>query len=211
VVREVAECFLDDFEIIVVDDASVDATSVIVEKLAETDDTIRLVRNQRNEGLGGAFRRGVENAKYSHCLMVPGDNAYPVESLAAVIARIGEADIITTYTSNPGIRPRHRRLLSAAFTRMMNALFGLHLRYYNGISIFPSALLKTIPFGSSFAYSAQILVPMIRDEGLSVHEIPVPIQERLAGKSQALRPRQVLAVCLAIVRLRMKAFEPITS
>jgi len=50
---------LHDFEIIVVDDGSTDATVDIVERLAGKDNRIRLVRSERNYGLVHALNTGL--------------------------------------------------------------------------------------------------------------------------------------------------------
>jgi glycosyltransferase involved in cell wall biosynthesis len=52
-----------DFELLVIDDASQDASVRIVEQLAARDSRIRLLRNERNEGLGAVLHRGILEAR----------------------------------------------------------------------------------------------------------------------------------------------------
>ena len=50
-------------EIIVIDDASTDNSAEIVEALAKTEPTIRLIRQGKNQGKGAALRRGFDEAR----------------------------------------------------------------------------------------------------------------------------------------------------
>ncbi|HEV8268949.1 MAG TPA: glycosyltransferase, partial [Thermoanaerobaculia bacterium] len=49
---------VDDFEIVLVDDASKDETAALVEARAAAEGRIRLVKHERNRGLGGALKTG---------------------------------------------------------------------------------------------------------------------------------------------------------
>ena len=52
-----------DFEFIIVDDASRDTTSQILEQYQKQDDRIHLLRNEVNSGLGCSLQKGVEAAR----------------------------------------------------------------------------------------------------------------------------------------------------
>src|ERR1700687_4489270 len=51
-----------DYEIIVVDDGSADATAEIADELAHTYPRVRVVRHGRNRGYGGALQTGFRSA-----------------------------------------------------------------------------------------------------------------------------------------------------
>ena len=64
-----------DYEIIVVDDASTDKSSEIVEQMNARYD-VRYVRNEENLGIGGARTRGVKEAKGEYLCFLSADDLF---------------------------------------------------------------------------------------------------------------------------------------
>jgi glycosyltransferase involved in cell wall biosynthesis len=72
--QSLRESTLRDIEIICVDDASTDAGVQIVEDFARKDDRIRLIRHDRNRGLGGARNTGIAAAQAAYVGGVDSDD-----------------------------------------------------------------------------------------------------------------------------------------
>jgi len=62
-----------DFEIIVVNDGSVDSTAAVVQHLQENDQRIRLINNFGPHGIGNAIRKGLENFKGDYAIITMAD------------------------------------------------------------------------------------------------------------------------------------------
>lgn len=190
-----------DYEIILVNDCSIDRTGEIIDRLAETDQHIKALHNPRNLNMGGAFKRGLRAASKDYLILVPGDNGFGEESLQQVLKAIGGADILIPYVTNSNIRSPLRSFSSKGFTWLINILFGFNIRYYNGPVVHQTALLKTINIRTdSFAYQAESLVKMLA-KGYSYKECPVKIQERVGGKSSALKAKNIFAIFFTILDL----------
>src|SRR4051812_46470994 len=127
---------VEEYEIIVVDDGSTDGTREIADALAAKYPTVRVIHNPTNMGLGYGWMRAIEAATKNSFIFIPGDNTWPYRSLHELFGNLGKADVITSYTTNPEIRPTGRRLLSSAYTAGLNAIFGLNMRYFHGITIY---------------------------------------------------------------------------
>jgi glycosyltransferase involved in cell wall biosynthesis len=191
-----------DVEVIVIDDGSTDGTGAIADELAGRDPRIRVVHHERPRNLGHAYKAGVALARFEYVIMFPGDNEGSDEQLDAVLSRAGTADIVTNYISNPEVRPWSRRAVSGAFVALVNALFGLRLRYYNGTVLHRTALVRGIAIETdSFAYQAEALVKLLR-AGRSYVEVPTPIAPRAAGRTKAFRWKNFTEVGRTLVRLR---------
>jgi glycosyltransferase involved in cell wall biosynthesis len=199
--RRVAQQHFPDFELIVINDGSTDATGRIAESLAAADPHIRVVHHGRPRNLGSCYKEGVGLARFEYVLMFPGDNEGSDEQLHAVLSRAGSADIVVNYTSNPEVRPWGRRLVSSAFVAVLNGLFGLRLRYYNGTVLHRTAIVRSIAIHTdSFAYQAEALVKLLK-KGHSYVEVGTPLMPRAGGRTKAFRLKNFVQVARALARL----------
>lgn len=76
-------------EIVVVNDGSTDGSRDILR--ARND--IRLLEHAVNRGYGAALKTGIRHAKYTIIAISDADGTYPPESLAALLAHMGHADM----------------------------------------------------------------------------------------------------------------------
>lgn len=190
-----------DYELLIFNDGSRDRTGQVADELAAANPHIRVIHNPRNRGFGYNYERGIELAKLDYITMFPGDNEIPREGITVILDAIGSAEIVVPYISTPHIRTWSRRLLSATFIALVNAMFGLQLRYFNGPCALPRALLLSVPLRThGFAYMATILVRLIRS-GHSYVEVPMPLQARQRGRSKAFRPKNIASVLASLAGL----------
>ena len=192
---------LGSFEVILVDDGSTDDTGRIMDELAAGHPAIAVVHNRPNRGLGGAYKVGLARASQEYVMLVPGDNSFPADCLRQILAVVGQADVVVPYRLNPEARGLGRRIGSSGFTTVLNLLFGLRIRYYNGLVVHRTALVRSIDIETDgFAYQAEALIKLLR-QGHSYVEVGTIIEERRQGASKALRPKNLLSVARTIIRL----------
>jgi glycosyltransferase involved in cell wall biosynthesis len=82
--------------IIVVDDASTDATVAKVEKLAAADPRLTLITNERNKGKGSCVVQGCQQSIESGSaitVLMDGDNQMPAEHLDALLDAVIDGDL----------------------------------------------------------------------------------------------------------------------
>lgn len=78
----------DDFEIIVVEDKSVDST---LEKILKYKDKINIIKNEKNMGLGAVRNIGIENSNGEYIIHLDGDDAlFNNDTLSDIDKLIGE-------------------------------------------------------------------------------------------------------------------------
>jgi glycosyltransferase involved in cell wall biosynthesis len=84
---------MDDFEIVIVDDASTDDTVRVVESILEP--RLRLVQNSHNRGIGGAKNVGVENARGQYIAFLDSDDTWEQTKLALQLAALSAVQDIS--------------------------------------------------------------------------------------------------------------------
>jgi len=190
----------DDYEIVLVNDASTDRTLERMQTLA-ADPRIRVLDNPYNLGFGGSYKRGARAATATYVMMLPGDDGFPSHSIAEIISHAGEADLIIPIVANRGARHWFRAFASKGFTTLLNWAFWLNVGYYNGAVLQRNELLRTIEITTnSFAYQAEALVKLIA-RGATYKHCYLSIQDRAAGRSSALNLKNQIAVWRTILHL----------
>lgn len=167
-----------DFELVVVDDGSTDATTTIVESMTAewpSFSTLRILRHKANRGKGAAVRTGMIAARGTHRVFTDADLAYGFEPVALLRRALDNgADVAA------GVRERHRgglrRLAGWAFGRCV-AAYGLAVGPdpQCGIKAFTAGaagMLFGVARVDGFAFDVEVLHLASR-WGLDVARVPV--------------------------------------
>jgi dolichol-phosphate mannosyltransferase len=188
------------YEVIIVDDGSQDRTAEITAQLSADNPNIRVHRNPRNLGLGRSYGIGIDLAANEYTSWVAGNNMVPQGALERIYDRAGETDMVISYILTDA-RNLKRRAISRTFTRLMNLLFGIRMRYYTGPCIYRSDVAKRIRMraqGSFFV--AELLVRLIKS-GQRYVEVGLQPIPRSAGSTKTFRMRNVIDVFGSMMRL----------
>jgi len=192
-VHEALQGKISEYEIIVVDDGSMDDTGKVAEALAEHDPRLRVIHNPRNMGYGFTFLRGVGEARCEYVGLVPGDGEISADAIATIASEIGKADMVIPYMLNFHTRPLSRRVISWGYTALLNILFRQRIHYYNGPFVIRREFLIKVPVNTSgFAFMASIVLRLIKWKCTYV-EVGIMLQPRRFGRS-SFSLRKIAAV-----------------
>ena len=200
---------IEDFAIVVFDDGSTDKTFEVAEAAARQYPFVSIRRNPRPMGPGYCTVQGSQQAESEFVTYVPADNTWPLRSFIELFGHLGKADIVTSYSNNLlAAMPLPKRVLSRAYTAILNILFRKGLRYYNGLTIYPAAYFSHNAIRShGFGFQAEALIKAI-EAGYSFLEIALPVDVSNLPRARSVTPANMLDAGLTILRL---AFESIVS
>lgn len=128
-----AEGEIGDYELLIVDDASTDATAMFADELADDDRRVRVVHHPANRKLGGCIKTGFAEAHGDLVLYTDADLPCDLAELrkACRLQRYYRADIVTAYRHDrTGEGPR-RVVYSWMYNWLITVLFGVHIRDVN--------------------------------------------------------------------------------
>jgi hypothetical protein len=124
--------------------------------------------------------------------------------MIAVFREIGQAEMIIPYYVSSEGKSVYRRLLSNSYSRLVNAIGGFRLHYYNGLAVhLRYNVMRWHPNTRGFGFQADIIC-MLLDHGFSYKEVPVRTVERKGGDSRALTFRNMLSVAHTLVELSFR-------
>jgi glycosyltransferase involved in cell wall biosynthesis len=175
-------------EIIIVDDGSRDGTALIADRLAAELTNVATC-HQTNQGIGGAFRTGVERASGEYLILWPADMPAEVSDLEPYARQFENADVIVgVRRARVGYNPV-MHLNSWIYPRLVRFLFGLRLRDVNWIHAYRrQQFLKIHLTQRGIPMLVEALV-RLRDLGLTFVEVEVDMKARAGGVASAARPR----------------------
>ena len=186
------------YEIIVVDDGSIDNTYLKVKKT----NFLKKFKLKRNLGIGGAYKYGLGKSNSKYVIMIPGDNSHPASSIQPILEIMGKKDIIIPFTLKKGKRSFFRYCLSNIFTLVVNFIFDMNIKYYNGTVLHKRDLLKKLKINSNgFDYQAEILIKLIK-QGHTYEFIKVEINEREIGTSKAVSINNVFKIIKNLIQIK---------
>jgi len=191
----------ENYEIIAINDGSMDKTGEIIERMKKENKHIVAVHHESPWGLGGTYRDGLSKAKYKYFSLLAGDNEELEEPLKTLYdnVSIGDADVVLSYTVNSNVRALDRQIISKLFTIGMNLLFCLNVPYYSGANIIKTKLLQSLPMRTAgFAYMPSIVVRVAK-MGCVFRKVPMMIQK--SGKSNIYKWKNVWSIIKEIITL----------
>lgn len=82
-----------EFELILVDDGSTDASGALCDSLAQTDSRIRVI-HQKNTGLSGARNTGIRNSRGEYVMFLDSDDFLDPEQTDAMLGKLADTPLL---------------------------------------------------------------------------------------------------------------------
>lgn len=200
---QVLEEYVDDYEVIVVNDGSRDGTADVLESLSgRYAPKLRVVTHAENRGYGGALRSGFAAATKDFVFYTDGDGQYDPGDLPKLLAAAGPGVGLVNGYKIARQDPWHRIAIGAVYNQFARRLFRIRLRDIDcDFRLVRRSLVERIGLESTSGTVCVELVRKIEMQAPRVVEVPVGHYPRLHGRSQFFRVRSLAVTFAQLLKL----------
>jgi glycosyltransferase involved in cell wall biosynthesis len=199
---QTARSLTPDFEVIIVNDGSADATAQIADELARTYPEVKVVHHERNRGYGGALRSGFATATRDLVFYTDGDAQYdPVEMTILWHALTDDVDLVNGYKISRS-DPLLRIIIGRIYHHSVKFLFGLRVRDVDcDFRLMRRAIFERVMLQKDSGVICLEMMKKIQDAGFRIAEVPVHHYHRVHGRSQFFNFRRLFRTGLDVMKL----------
>lgn len=195
-----------EFEVIVVDDGSRDATGSIATQF----DGVRVLHHAESRGYGAALRSGLRAARLEWVFFTDADLQFDLAELSALIVasdrggRVTQPDVVAGYRVRRR-DPWTRRALAWGWGRLVRLVYGLRVRDVDcAFKLFRRDVLDAISIESVGAFVNTEILVRAQAAGFRIQEVPVSHYPRTAGTASGAHPRVILRALHELLRMRRR-------
>lgn len=184
----------DDFEVIVVNDASTDRTREIAEAIAAKDKRVRVITHPVNLKLGGAMRTGFAASTKDVVIYSDMDLPFDLNELERALHLMTylEADMICAFRFDRTSEGAKRILYSYVYNLLIRMAFDVQVKDVNfSFKVVHRRVLEAIELKSGGSFiDAELVVKAIR-KGFKVFQMGVDYFPRTRGVSTLASPQVI--------------------
>jgi glycosyltransferase involved in cell wall biosynthesis len=177
------------FEVIIIDDGSVDGSWALLGQLEAQYPFLVRVRHRRCRGISDALRTGYLASRGRVLVFYPADLQYKPEDLPTLVSPIlsGWVDMVTGTKKGK----YEKAFVSSVYNWLSRQLFSVPVRDLNGVKAYRREVMEVLPIRPDWH---RYMIVVAAAEGYSVAEVPIPLYARNAGVSKFNRSRIIVGM-----------------
>jgi glycosyltransferase involved in cell wall biosynthesis len=167
------------YEVVVIDDGSVDDSWSVLQELEARYDFLHVVRHRSRRGIADALRTGYLNSTGDVLVFYPADLQFKPEDIPRLVAPIlaQESDMVTGFKEGK----YEKAFVSGIYNKLSRTLFHVPVKDLNSVKAYRREIMDTLPVRPDWH---RYMIVIAAAEGFTVTEIPVPLYPRHAGRSK---------------------------
>jgi glycosyltransferase involved in cell wall biosynthesis len=167
------------YEVVVIDDGSIDNTAKVLDDLEKKYSFLRVARHRSQRGIADALRTGYLHSRGRVLVFYPADLQFKPEDIPRLVAPIlaGDSDLVTGYKQGD----YNKAFVSGIYNRLSRSLFDVRVRDLNSVKAYRREIMDALPVRPDWH---RYMVVIAAEQGFAISEIPVPLYARHAGKSK---------------------------
>lgn len=195
------------FEVIIVDDGSLDASGAIADEIAQGNPNIRVIHHPQNRGYGAALRTGLAASKHEWICMTDGDDQYDLRDIFKLLKVAHHYDVIITFRYRK-IYSNTRILISAVYNTVLRLIFRTNFRDIStGLRLIRKSVIDDLKLESSSPFiGAEIAIKSML-KGYPVGEVGIQTFPRDFGNGSSTSFRNIMATIRDMIRVHRRLFS----
>ncbi len=167
------------YEVVVVDDGSVDNSWEVLQALQERYPFLKAVRHRSKRGIADALRTGYLNSTAPVLVFYPADLQFKPEDIPRLVQPIldDQADMVTGFKEGK----YEKAFVSGIYNKLSRTLFDVPVKDLNSVKAYRREIMDGLPVRPDWH---RYMIVLAAAQGFTVTEIPVPLYPRHAGKSK---------------------------
>jgi glycosyltransferase involved in cell wall biosynthesis len=167
------------YEVVVIDDGSVDDTWSVLQRLQTEYSFLRAVRHRSRRGIADALRTGYLTSSGRVLVFYPADLQFKPEDIPRLVAPILDdaADMVTGFKEGK----YEKAFVSGIYNRLSRTLFHVPVKDLNSVKAYRREIMDALPVRPDWH---RYMIVIAAAQGFTVTEIPVPLYPRHAGRSK---------------------------
>jgi glycosyltransferase involved in cell wall biosynthesis len=167
------------YEVVVIDDGSVDDSWEVLQRLQTQFPFLKAVRHRAKRGIADALRTGYLNSSGPVLVFYPADLQFKPEDIPRLVRPIldGDADMVTGFKEGK----YEKAFVSNIYNGLSRALFNVPVKDLNSVKAYRREIMDALPVRPDWH---RFMIVIAAEQGFTVTEIPVPLYPRHAGKSK---------------------------
>lgn len=193
-----------DFEVVLVDDGSTDATGATMDDLARRDHRIVVLHNLVNLHIGMSIQRGLVAASKDFVVYDGVDLPLAPEDVGGLVAQMDDCDVLLLNRTSFAGYTRWRWFTSQANRLLLRAIFRCGYEDMNYSQVFRRSIVREIlPIGRSPGFTAPEMILRATRLGLRVKAAPAAYHARPVRTGSLGHPHDLLWPLYELLRFRL--------
>jgi glycosyltransferase involved in cell wall biosynthesis len=167
------------YEVVVIDDGSVDDSWPVLQRLQEEYGFLRVVRHRARRGIADSLRSGYLHSTGQVLVFYPADLQFMPEDIPRLVAPIlaDQSDMVTGFKEGK----YDKAFVSGIYNGLSRTLFHVPVKDLNSVKAYRREIMDALPVRPDWH---RYMIVIAAAQGFTVTEIPVPLYPRHAGKSK---------------------------
>ncbi len=201
---------IDDYEIIIIEDASTDNSGQIADELSYQNPRIKVLHHKVNRKLGGSLKTGFNMASKELVLYSDIDMPFDLKEIKTALELFfkEKADFVSAYRSNRKSDGIKRYIYSKIYNIFINIIFGLNIKDVNfSFKLIKAILLKSLGLFSEGSFiDAEMLIKANR-KGARIIQFGTLYYPRLKGTSRLSNISTIVKILQEALIFRLMLFK----